>query len=184
MIFSMENFKETKEKGFTLIELLVVISIIALLSVIILGSLNDSRDRAQNTKKNQLANQYVNAIELYYSSRTEYPYFSGMVQNSFYCLGETSDTGCQGGWPFNNSLNTQLSEYLPGPPADDFSVLVSDPLFGDTDYKGITYRCTEVSNNKCLDYELWWYLINDSQNCIQGATDFQFDEHSYCIYGQ
>jgi prepilin-type N-terminal cleavage/methylation domain-containing protein len=53
------------QKGFTLIELLVVVSIVALLSSIILPSVNSIRDKAENSRVNQEVGQWMNAIELY-----------------------------------------------------------------------------------------------------------------------
>jgi len=38
-----------KEEGFTLIELLVVISIIALLSVVVISSMQDAKNKAKNS---------------------------------------------------------------------------------------------------------------------------------------
>lgn len=53
-----------KNKGFTLIELLVVISIIGLLSVTILVSLNSARDKARLAKASQTLWEIRNAIIL------------------------------------------------------------------------------------------------------------------------
>jgi len=56
------------QKGFTLIELLVVIAIIGMLSSIILGALNNSRNKAANASvKSNLANLRSQA-DLYYDS--------------------------------------------------------------------------------------------------------------------
>jgi len=60
---------KTKNRGFTLIELLVVISIIGLLSVIVMGSMEDARNRARNSAKNSLVKEYLKALELYRVSR-------------------------------------------------------------------------------------------------------------------
>lgn len=54
-----------RTKGFTLIELLVVIAIISLLSSVVLASLKDSRDKAQQAAYRQYLNEIVKAIELY-----------------------------------------------------------------------------------------------------------------------
>ncbi len=49
-------------KGFTLIELLVVISIIALLSSVILGSISVARQKALNTSTTSQVREYQKAI--------------------------------------------------------------------------------------------------------------------------
>lgn len=52
-------------KGFTLIELLVVIGIIGILSSVVLASLNSSRRKADDSKRNQDMAQVKIALELY-----------------------------------------------------------------------------------------------------------------------
>jgi len=62
------------KRGFTLIELLVVISIIALLSSIILPTLNDARERTKRVKFVQELKQVQTALEVYKSDNGHYPY--------------------------------------------------------------------------------------------------------------
>jgi len=59
--------------GFTLIELLVVISIIALLSSVVLSSLNTARSKARDAKRLSDALQVRSALELYRNDHTGYP---------------------------------------------------------------------------------------------------------------
>lgn len=61
------------KKGFTLIELLVVVAIISLLSSIIIGSVQDAREKAAVAKLKEDARQFANAMEIYRNSNTEYP---------------------------------------------------------------------------------------------------------------
>jgi type II secretion system protein G len=60
-------------KGFTLIELLVVISIIALLSSIVLASLNTAREKAKTSAFEQNMKQLQLALEVYKSDTGMYP---------------------------------------------------------------------------------------------------------------
>ena len=62
-----------QSKGFTLIELLVVISIIALLSSVVLSSLNTARVRARDAKRALSVRQLKTSIESYYSFTGAYP---------------------------------------------------------------------------------------------------------------
>lgn len=55
-------------KGFTLIELLMVISIIGLLSAIVLGSMQVSRDRGANAAIKQNISSLRSEVELLYSN--------------------------------------------------------------------------------------------------------------------
>ncbi len=61
------------KKGFTLIELLIVISIIALLSATIFGSLNSSRSNARDDRRISDIRQIRYALELYYNDFNNYP---------------------------------------------------------------------------------------------------------------
>jgi prepilin-type N-terminal cleavage/methylation domain-containing protein len=61
------------KKGFTLIELMVVISIIALLSSIVLATLQTTKVEAEDVARTETAHSVANALELYYSTNGHYP---------------------------------------------------------------------------------------------------------------
>jgi prepilin-type N-terminal cleavage/methylation domain-containing protein len=62
-----------RKKGFTLIELLVVISIIALLSSIVLASLNSARTKAREAAQQVAIDQTKKALQLYWTDHGSFP---------------------------------------------------------------------------------------------------------------
>jgi len=62
-----------RSRAFTLIELLVVIAIIALLSSVVMASLNTARAKARDAKRFSDLDQVRTALEMYYSDHGSYP---------------------------------------------------------------------------------------------------------------
>jgi prepilin-type N-terminal cleavage/methylation domain-containing protein len=73
-----------KNKGFTLIELLVVISIIALLSAIVLASLNSARMKGRVASSQVAKDQVKKALALYWTDTGTYPVSSGELVSDEY----------------------------------------------------------------------------------------------------
>ncbi len=102
-----------RREGFTLIELLVVISIIALLSSVVLSSLNAARLKARNAKRVADMDQISKALYLYALDHGgSYPVTKGA------CLGMTSSQTCAVNHKGNDALNTALAPYMAKVPID------------------------------------------------------------------
>lgn len=106
----------TQNKGFTLIELLVVISIIALLSSVILSSLNSARSKARDAQRRVMAKQFQNALEFYRNENGSYP-ISGTPGGGVTCNTPTTAWNASANatcWAYLFSLgNPTLSSFLP-----------------------------------------------------------------------
>lgn len=97
--------KRIKNSGFTLVELLIVITLIAILAVAIVATLNpvEQVNRARDARFKNDASELLAAIERYYASTQEYPwqtvepatYTSNSVAYSG--LGEFAGVGICGG---------------------------------------------------------------------------------------
>ena len=60
-------------KGFTLIEMLIVITIIALLASLILVGMGGARAKTRDSRRIADLHNVMNALELYYASKSYYP---------------------------------------------------------------------------------------------------------------
>jgi len=101
------------KKGFTLIELLVVISIIALLSSVVLSSLNSAREKARDARRMSDMDQIHKALALYaFDHGGSYPVTKGA------CLGMTSSQICANTLKGNDALNAALAPYIKTIPLD------------------------------------------------------------------
>jgi prepilin-type N-terminal cleavage/methylation domain-containing protein len=76
--------RNNSTKGFTLIELLVVISIIALLSSIVLSSLNNARAKAREAAQKVAIDQTKKALQLYWTDNGSFPADTEALVNGSY----------------------------------------------------------------------------------------------------
>jgi type II secretory pathway pseudopilin PulG len=160
-----------------LIELLVVISIIALLSVIVLASLQDARTKAQNSKLNSIAREYVNAF-LLLTNGGEEDYPPTTESGDYVCLGysEELDEPCYYNWYGGDDyINGLLENYYPDMPKNEnFIVDIDTNLTA----SGIIYHC--LSNNS--DCFIRWYLKGGNQSCILGSVPSNQNTYTVCSY--
>ena len=94
-------------KAFTLIELLTVASIILVLSGAIIVNLNIARKKSRDAARKSDLKQIQTALESY---ATDHGYYTNSNLAGF-----SSDTGPGTSW---NTLQTQLSSYIPQLPVD------------------------------------------------------------------
>ncbi len=87
------NAKPDLVSGFTLIELLVVIAIIALLSSVVLASLNDARRKSRNATKQAQLQEIMKGIQLYYDTTGQFPANRTPSCNCWCTIGVTSHNG-------------------------------------------------------------------------------------------
>ena len=100
------------QKGFTLIELLVLISIIALLSSVVLASLNSARMKARDTKRIEDLKQIQTALEMYRNDQGKYP------SSKDICKGDEANS-CQSTNATNwNNLGEVIKLYINSLPID------------------------------------------------------------------
>jgi prepilin-type N-terminal cleavage/methylation domain-containing protein len=108
--------KNNRKKGFTLIELLVVISIIALLSTIVMASLNAARSKARDAKRAADLKQVQIAIELFRNDNGYYPQTKIDVQaNYFVSFDSVNYKNVALLEPSDQTLSEVLSSYIKSP---------------------------------------------------------------------
>lgn len=198
MIFSAMRHSHAAEnsRAFTLLELMVVISIIGLLASVILASLSGARIKAENSRINQLVEQYETAFRWYETEHGTIPIITGT--NDWVCVGT--------GYP------NAKCRYISGQPAVESSELTSDllPYIKDTNtpattvlnfgsscsaedvqdwgcvennipYVGISYVCSDHTNNVCTRGGLMWGLRGSDRCTVPNAITIRTSNDTVCI---
>ncbi|MFA6518680.1 MAG: type II secretion system protein [Candidatus Shapirobacteria bacterium] len=115
------------QKGFTLVELLIVISLIAILSVGVLATINpiEQRNKATDANTSNDAGEVLNAYERYYTNNSSYPWGvidpSILTDDAFGAISNTIGFGLcgMGEGSTGADVTTQCSSY------DQMGALVS-----------------------------------------------------------
>ncbi len=160
-----------RQKGFTLIELLVVISIIALLSSIVLTSVNSARAKARDARRIADLDQIRTALEFYFDANGYYPQSDcGWDCNGYrYSYSDSS-------W---NALAADLQPYLPTLPKDPLNTGNCPPWSNGCH----TYTYGNVGrNSQRVQYDLTANLENtsDPNRCETKGYHFYFDNEGWC----
>lgn len=181
----MKRIRNQKQnEGFTLIELLVVISIIALLFTIVLAGVQSARNKAKNTKLNEIAMQYVNAFALYTTDGTAFPQTES-ITSKYVCLGYGDDyciDGARQGDDSPDGIESKIQTHYPDMPTyEEYEVEIMEGI----SVSGIMYKYTPTSGTDEISKkpQLEWYL-EGSVECPLGADKEinDFPGKTRCIY--
>lgn len=172
-------------KGFTLIELLVVITIIGILSVVVIASLQDARTKAENSGTVQQIDAYIKAAELYQLDYGKYPQASGATGDptTARCIGDyptvevTANNSCGlliGNYQTHESgtLKTAFLEKIP----EFKAVGTKDVTVSNFPFRGATYRC---SDSTCKGYVMYWMQQGDV-SCSFGSSKSSSNGNTAC----
>jgi prepilin-type N-terminal cleavage/methylation domain-containing protein len=150
--------------GFTLIELMVVVSIIALLSVVILFSINKARDKGENAATIQQVQEYITAIQLSYVPNGKvFPTYGGTQAGCLAVTNTSSGPRCNFGSLINAYPQAQrdiINNYIKisplNPPAISSTGAIFDSIRYSSDATGSLFR---------LDYPM-----KGTTNCAIGEA--------------
>jgi len=155
--------------GFTLVELLVTISIVALLSSVVLASINASRMKSRDARRIENLRQIRLALELFFDANGYYPQSDcGWDCNGYRYSYTTSWDG----------LKTDLAPYIPMLPKDPINSSCSPWNANCYSYTyGNVGRTTER-----VQFDLTAQLEDTSnpQRCELRNWRFYFDRRAWC----
>ncbi len=176
--------KKNTSFGFTLIEILMVVAIIAVISSITIAVLNNARNGARNAHRNETARQYIIALGLYHNTYGSVP-TGGCTDGGDACGGEEAVWVCLGKQPTQNcsvygnhsqneTVNTQLGEFIPALPALTDPVVTTNGTL-----TGLAYGCRDLS---CRSYSMTWVLEGTDDGCYGGAESTPAGAATFCTF--
>jgi prepilin-type N-terminal cleavage/methylation domain-containing protein len=158
MQFVVIKMKKTKLKsGFTIVELLVVMSIMAVLTVITIGTFTESQKKARDVKRKADLTSISKALNMYYSDYGKYPNGGTGEPNVANLV--------KNGGEFSQGNDIYMKE------------IPSEKTSG---VKSYTY----YSSTSGKSFRLWANLENDKdKDCLTGSVDgYTKSTVSGCIY--
>ncbi len=169
-----------KKYGFTLIELLVVVSIIALLSSVILGALQDARVKARDRALFSGVLELQKAVELYKLKYGVYPQRSDGITNVTISR-ESNGTYSAASGQTDYILN-QIREFIPDMPQPTITngsvVFYHSPLWSCPDNQTAPYMITFTPENMAT----FPNLPNGRKYATTGATTLEL--YIKCLSGK
>ncbi len=168
--------------GFTLIEILVSISIIALLSSVILSSVNSARKNARDSKRISSIRELQTGLELYFTTAQHYP--DADTDNEYQIDMQSGDGTNVWDTPYDGDFLTSLvtAKYMQGH--------VFDPIgtVGDTSQLNLRYYRFPAGSMGCPPERGPFYVLGVSDMEVSngahqlspgwscpGGTDFNAD---------
>lgn len=159
--------------GFTLIELLVVISIIALISSLVLATLNQARAKARDASILSDIHTFANVMELYYSDFGYYPPANNLT-NFFSATALTEIKGSNTEPSFISALSPYLKQF-PNPnkyAVDQYKWANWGFGWGSGGISRISYNRPRYSKN---------VIYNQTGIMCDSLSDFNFSNNCYIL---
>lgn len=169
--------KKRNVAGFTLLELLIVIAIIGIIAAIVLAALSTSRQKARNSARIRMVNEYVKAIELYRANNVSGSY-PATTTGAWACLGSYPDNSCWGSSGTGIAGSIDLRPYISNPPGDMVETL--EGMIYTTD----PTRISEVAGCNGKQYLIGFVLEGGNAQCYQDSCYNQQNGNTRrCYYG-
>lgn len=147
---------------------MVVISIIAILSAVILVSIDQARDKGENAEMIRQVHEYKNALHLtFVPNGNSFPWngSSALQTNHRGCLADTTGSGCL----YNN---TPVPMYPSLTPLDQMIKIqpINPPITDNQGHQFTSILYASNGNNFWLDYPMLGEFTTDTQCSVDGAT--------------